>query len=261
MSIKTRRTAATEYLLYAFVAVIFALTIAAPASAFADRARSAPDTAAGYERMFAKVIADGEWGGGDVSLSVPIPDGRVVWLYGDTFSPRNGLVRSSAIVQTGGALHVSDHGGQVLPDDRTRAGRKSIYWIEAAAVVGHRTLDVTAAPMSIGTANGWDFHRRDTRSRVARVKVTRTGDVRFVRWTGWTTAPAPFADFAADGSHLTYEHRAHPWAWLADGSTLMTHANNWDLDGVFKTTRRGDIDYRAYAPTFYPGDGVERRAW
>lgn len=225
--------------------------------------KPAPTTVKGYERMWAAVARTGDWGGGDVSLSVPLRDGRVVWLYGDTFSPRNGMVHSSALVQTGGTLRAANRGAQVLPNGRTRKGRKTVHWIEAAEQTGRRTLAITAMPVSTGTANGWDFHRTTDRSRVAKVRITDRGDLRFVRWTGWTTAPAPFTDLAEpEPNHWTYEHRAHPWATLANGKTLMTHANNWTLpDGDWKRLRSGRIDYRAYAPTFYAGDGVERRAY
>lgn len=255
-------TSRTVARLLGAAAMVAATLLASPAMA-ADK--PAPTTAEGYARMFAATVAKGEAGAGDVSLSAPLPDGRVVWLFGDTFSPRNGMVHSSAIVQTGGRLHVSDHGAQVLPNGKATGGRKVIHWIEAATATGSNRLTVTAAPMSVGSANGWDFHRADARSRTATVRVTPAGDVRFVRWTGWTTAPAPFADFdygTDSPGHVTYEHRAHPWADI-DGGVLMTHANNHDLGGKFLTTGRGKakrIDYAAYAPTYYAGTGIETRA-
>lgn len=238
----------------AVVLIGFALSLAAPRADAATTDR--PTTAAAYAAMFAKVSKGAEWGGGDVSLSAPLADGRIVWLYGDTFSKRNGMVHSSGIVQTGSTLRVANRGAQVLPND----GKRAIYWIEAATETRPGILAVTAAPIRVGTANGWDFARSDARSRVATVKVTPTGDLVFKGWKGYTTAPAPFADFAnPEPGHVTYEHRAHTWADLADGTTLMTHANNYDLAGEWKMKGKR-IDYAAYAPTFYAGDGIERHA-
>lgn len=259
----TTRTAARLIGAAAMVAAILtgAPAHAAPTDTTTDTATTShpgPATAKGYARMFARTVAKGEAGAADVSLSAPLADGRVVWLFGDTFSPRNGMVHSSAIVQTGSRLHVSNHGRQALPDDRNGTA----YWIEAATEVRPGILAVTAAPMHLGGANAWDFTRTRPESRVARMKVTPAGDVRFTRWTGYVTAPAPFADFDFGDNgpgHVTYEHRAHPWADLADGSTLMTHANNYDLGGPFKMKGK-HIDYAAYAPTYYAGDGIERRA-
>lgn len=54
------------------------------------------------------------WAGGDVAMSVPLPDGRGAWLFGDTFigtilpdgtrSPDTRLLRNSLVVQSGDNL-------------------------------------------------------------------------------------------------------------------------------------------------------------
>lgn len=208
---------------------------------------AAPTSAVGYAALWATLDVD-EWGGADVSLSVPLADGRVVWLYGDTLSRAHGMVHSSGITQDGGALHVSRGGAQLLPNN----GR-TVHWVEAAREVRPGVLTVTAAPIRFGDSErAWDFHRARERSRVAEVLVDSAGDLTFTRWTGTTESPAAFTDLTikADG-HVTYEARAHRWAELEGGATLRTVNNNWTRG--FRLTSSGAIDYAAYRPTFYAG--------
>ncbi|MCY7410728.1 MAG: DUF5005 domain-containing protein [Chitinophagales bacterium] len=53
------------------------------------------------------------WTGGDATYSVPLPDGRVVWMFGDTFldtvyadrsRPYSGLIRNSFVIQDGSTM-------------------------------------------------------------------------------------------------------------------------------------------------------------
>lgn len=211
-----------------------------------------PTTAAGFKAMFDAVDTD-EWGGGDVSVSVQIADGRTVWLFGDTLSRDHWMVSSSAIVQTGGDLHVSHGGRQLLPKAPPVNGRRSVYWIETARAAGGDTLEVTAARMSVGTAGPWDFRRVGRMSRTALLSVDATGDVRFVRWTG--SVPEPRIDHAflgvaqgvpadrfADPKAVFYRKNAHPQFRLASREVLHTIcANRTD----------GDLsDLTAYRPIF-----------
>lgn len=131
----------------------------APARAYEPPARptvtavpAAPTTAAGFTALWATIDPD-QWGGADVSLSAPLTDGRVVWLYGDTLSRRHGMVHSTGITQHGGSLHVSRAGTQLLPDDPDG----TVYWIEAAHESAPGVLTVTAAPIRFGTSGAaWD---------------------------------------------------------------------------------------------------------
>lgn len=203
-----------------------------------------PDTVDAYTRLWAALPED-QWAGGDVSLSRVLPDGRVLWLYGDTFSTGR-MVHSSAIIQDGDQLHVSRQGAQVLPDTGDR-----IYWIEDAKVTAAGRVRVTAAPMLLGDGGVWDFRRARPESRVAVVTVDQAGDVTFRRWAGYVAAPEPFNDFTVVGPHhFTYEQRAHPWAQLRNGEVLHTVNQNWD-DG-FDAHRRPDGSLRLsdWAPTF-----------
>lgn len=211
-----------------------------------------PTTVAGFEAMFDKVDVE-EWGGGDVSVSVEIADGRTVWLYGDTVSREHWMVSSSALVQTGGELHVSNQGRQLLPKAKSVDGRRGVYWIETAKPAGGNEVQVTVAPMSIGTRGPWDFRRTSTTSRTATLAVDTIGDVRFVGWTGWVAEPKVNHAFLgleqgvpaeryADKDAVFYRKNAHPQFRLASGQVLHTIcANRTD----------GDLsDLAAYRPIF-----------
>lgn len=201
-----------------------------PGTRLKDKPSQAPTTAAGYAAMFARVPVS-QWGGGDVSISTKLRDGRRVWLYGDTLSTNNGSVHSSAIVQKGGTLRVSRGGKQVLPDGAKKGGYQKIYWIETVRTTGPNKIRVTVAPMAVGTRSVWDFHRTSTRSVLADLKVGRTGDVTFIGWRGATPAP----NIGMDGDdlsvvgphHFNYAHYVHDIR-LSDGHWLETVNQNWD---------------------------------
>lgn len=197
----------------------------------------APASAAGFQAMFDKVSTH-EWGGGDVSTSVRLVDGRSVWLYGDTLSRKHGMVNSTALTQTGSTLHVSHGGAQLLPKGWNAGdGRKIVYWIETARHAGGNKVDVTVAPMSIGSGNVWDFRRATDKSRVAHLAVARNGDVNFTGWGGWV--PEPYVDktllgiwqgvpehLAADPGAVFYRKNAHPQFRMASGKVLKSICRN-----------------------------------
>lgn len=195
----------------------------------------APTTAAGYRSMLDAVPVS-EWGAADVSLSVRLSDGRVVWLYGDTLSTSR-FAHSTAIVQTGGCLHVSRGGVQLLPDEKVVAHPTTrrptvIYWISAARVAG-AGLVVTGRRIAIVGAGPWDF--KDTGfERVFTVSVSAGGDLSVVRSKLNRSAvpdPGPLIDIGGPAHHFGYSRHTHPWAKLASGKTLVTTCQNWD-DGA-----------------------------
>lgn len=234
------------------------VTVAAPTAArVAPAARTAattctipaPTTARGYRAML-DAVPDAQWGAADVSISTRIADGRVVWLYGDTFSTGR-FVHSTAIVQTRGCLHVSRGGAQLLPNtvveaNPTKARPTIIYWISAAKAHG-TGLDITARRIAIFGRGVWDF--RDTGyQRTFSATVTAAGDVAatFARSVGaWTPAPdpGPFYAFGDNNPHhFGYSRHTHPEARLASGRMLVTTCQNWD-DGVLHP-------FAAYRPVF-----------
>ena len=201
--------------------------------------------------MFAEVDP-AQWGAGDVSISAKLEDGtgRAVWLYGDTASARpNGFVHSSAIVQTGGCLHVSRRGAQLLPDDDPT----HIYWIWdviALPTVANREfhysgndalLWIQAQAITLTGKGVWDF-RDGGYSRSAVASVDAAGDVWFVRWAvdrgdpgnlrwgryGRVPDPGPMYKLDSNPHHIGYSQHPHFEATLASGETLWTTCQNWD---------------------------------
>jgi hypothetical protein len=123
----------------------------------------APTTAAGFADLFAG-LDPAQWGGADVAASVPLPDGRSVWLFGDTLSTYR-LVHSTAVVQTGGRLHVSRGGAQLLPDDDAH----HIYWIVGGSVHDAEHLVITARSRRRVQPHRARRGHRDRRRRVREV--------------------------------------------------------------------------------------------
>lgn len=227
-----------------------------------------PTTVAGYEKMFDKVPV-AQWGGGDVSISHKLPDGRRVWLYGDTLSKNNGFVHSTALVQTGSKLHVSQGGKQLLPNsgkDPADPKRELISWIDGVKQGPTRnTLVVSSMQMSVGKANAWDFRNtREGQSRQAIVKVDDTGNMKFVKWKGWAPTPTKnnphlTNDFVTEGpNHYTYGTITHDIK-LADGSKLTTRSQNWDNSFDDHMNSDGSFRYRDWAPIFGKSTSTARR--
>lgn len=213
--------------------------------------KSAPTTAKGYANLWSK-IDDRQWGGGDVSISAALLDGRVVWLYGDTISSGR-FVHSSAIVQTRGCVHVSHGGAQVLPNGPTVNGRKTVYWIEAVSVATDGTLRITAEEESIGTGGVWDFKYTGI-TKTASATVDITGNVTFTGWVSSKRVPAanPGRLIVLGKGHIGYSVREHSHIKLAGGKTLTTMAQNYD-DGIMRTPK-------SYAPLWFEGTADEVRA-
>ncbi|KAB8195306.1 DUF5005 domain-containing protein [Nonomuraea phyllanthi] len=90
--------------------------------------------------------AGGHWTGGDSTVTVPLPDGRIAWLYSDTFlgtvnddfsRPRDTpLVNNTLVVQDGATLGPTLHGGTAsAPSALVRPDSGSdFYWLGDATV-------------------------------------------------------------------------------------------------------------------------------
>lgn len=202
--------------------------------------------------MFARIPA-GEWAAGDDGITVPFGP-RSIWLFGDTFSARpQGFVHSTAIVQTGGCLHVSHAGAQLLPDDadtRVQIGGRPaivhhIYWIETGYPIDATHVAIIARAMRLvphwDAKQGklvygpWDFADGGF-DRTALVSVSAAGDLTFVRWTAQAHTPPPDAGPMLDceapsppvPGHFCYARHAHPELRLAGGQVLITTSQGWD---------------------------------
>lgn len=163
----------------------------------------------------------------------------MVWLFGDTFSTGR-FVHSTAIVQTGGCLHVSHRGVQLLPNDSP----SRIYWVRSARWYAG-ALRVTAR-LTILTGTGpWDFHDGGAQ-RTFTVTIDRAGDARVVRRGPLERSPAPNPGpmYRLDGQphHFGYGRHVHPELRLSGGRVLVTICQNWD-DGRLHPLRD-------YAPIF-----------
>ncbi|MGD2000705.1 MAG: DUF5005 domain-containing protein [Desulfobacterales bacterium] len=118
-----------------------------------------------YNDLFTR--GDGGWTGGDGTRSVSLPDGRILWLFGDTFlgtvrPDRSRLhatpmVRNTFVVQSGDTL-VTLHGGT---EDSPQAlvtplEKGSWYWPSDGLVEGNRLL--VFLPRFTATGPGmWDW--------------------------------------------------------------------------------------------------------
>ncbi|MET8040121.1 fibronectin type III domain-containing protein [Micromonospora sp. NPDC005215] len=116
---------------------------------WAEPARAAVSTmtAAQLNTMFkAYGDAGNHWTGGDGTTSVALPDGRVVWLFSDTFlgtvnadgsrSADSPMINNSAVVQTGTALGATLHSGTaLLPDALVVPSQPGeFFWVGDAVV-------------------------------------------------------------------------------------------------------------------------------
>lgn len=201
----------------------------------------APTTASGYTQLWAG-LDTAQWGAADGAESIPMPDGRIVWLYGDTFS--NGrFAHSTAIVQTKGCLHVSHAGAQLLPNDDVH----HIYWIEYGTPTSGGLLIRARSVVLTGTC-GWCFADGGF-THTAYVTLDRWGNLTFRRWVALThdaaPDPGPLYDVGGPAHHFGYNRLAHPEARLASGAMLYTTCQNWD-DGKYHP-------YASYRPIFTEG--------
>ena len=124
---------------------------------------SAPDRF--YNDLFTR--RDGGWTGGDGTRSVALPDGRILWLFGDTFlgtvrtdrsRPHAApMVRNTFVVQSGDTL-VTLHGGTGASPQAlvTPLEKGSWYWPSDGLVEGNRLL--VFLPRFTATGPGmWDW--------------------------------------------------------------------------------------------------------
>lgn len=219
-------------------------------------ASSAPTTATGYARMFARVPT-AQWGAADLAITVPV-GGRSVWLFGDTFSGgptgTGRFAHSTAIVQRGGCLHVSRGGAQLLPDGRverrpSRAHPSHIYWIVSGRALTPTSFEVTARSILIFGPSAWDF-RDGGVTRTGSVTLDGAGDLAFRGWSRSEHSPPPDAGplINCDAPspprphHFCYARHTHPELRLAGNRMLVTIAQNWD-DGTLHR-------YPDYRPLF-----------
>lgn len=124
----------------------------------------APNSAAGYARAF-EVISGG-WAGGDQASTAQLPDGRVLWIFGDTlqgtWTPEGTLigacmVHNSFILQDAGCfVPVNGPDGREVIPDRSDG---QWYWPQHALADGTR-LWVLALRVAGSPSEGFAFSIR-----------------------------------------------------------------------------------------------------
>ena len=138
-----------RWLLLGWAALLLVAGTAAAGPSAAPAAAGGGLPAATLTAMFQQYgDTSGRWQGADRTASVRLPDGRLLWLFSDTFLGRPGpggarprssaLIHNSAVVQTGDRLGDTVHGGSPSrPDALVPAGADDeFHWIGDAAVSG-----------------------------------------------------------------------------------------------------------------------------
>ncbi len=124
-----------------------------------------PTGAADYQRAFD--TRTGDWAGADGAREVPLPDGRVLWLFGDTFSgtlngrtlrPGFRMPRNSFQIQTG-ACFASQLGGAITARTSRIADPASgeWYWPADGYVVGNEVRISLLHMRHVPGVPGWDW--------------------------------------------------------------------------------------------------------
>ena len=180
----------------------------------------APRTAAGFQALFDRL--EGGWAGGDGAESVPLPDGRTLWIFGDTivgrsaesgggYAPGVRMVRNSFVLQDRGCLHpVNGPGGREVLATR---GDGSFYW-PTAGIVDAGRLFLFASRMRVTGIDSFAFQQVGT--DVAIIDVPRGGApvvrvVRHVSPSDGTAVPSWGQALARSGGWLyVYGTRTDP---------------------------------------------------
>jgi len=136
----------------ALVALARSTSSQAAGDAPAVNVRVAPDPA--FQAIFSGYGNDNtlldDWTGADGALSVPLPDGRVVWNFSDTFlglvnsdgsrPPGQPFINNCLIIETNGALVETLHGGTARSPTSliVPADPEAWYWVGDMTVEGDR---------------------------------------------------------------------------------------------------------------------------
>jgi hypothetical protein len=184
-----------------------------PPVAGSARCGAEPRDAAGWTALFGGL--SGGWAGGDGAASLRLPDGRVLWLFGDTFTGsvtsagRRGsdarIVRNSVVVTDGRCATVAAPGRDALP------GRDGTWLWPTQAVV-----------VSAGAAGS------DTVLRVFAQRVRRTGGGAFAfarTGTAVVTLTVPWDGVPRTGTVVDLPAGDVLWgaALVPDGATTWVY--------------------------------------
>lgn len=200
------------------------------------------------------------WSAADATYSIPLPDGKTLWMFGDTMintvdkngiHPHGGFVRNSAVVQNGATFTTITGGTRARPASfLSPADPKQWYW------PGHGIADGTSIYLFMGkikqTGSGaWGFASAGSdlvqlnRSNLAVERVTTlpggdtttwgTSVMRHGAYTyvyGMESGPGPF-DRWAKVARATNGNLGGAWEyWNGSGWTTDSHAAAHIADGV-----------------------------
>ena len=206
----------------------------------------APTSAAGYAALW-ETVPDRYFAGGDLGISVRMPDGRDVWLYDDTMRPqpvgstdRQFSAHQAALVQDRGCLRAANQGHQLVPNIDTT----HIFWAHDAHATGRSTLAIRSRLIVLTGGTGMNAFADGGSWRTDVFTVTPAGDLTLRAPGRLVTAPAPDPGpvYRCNGTvvtgphvpnHFCYSMQSHPAARLTGGLRLYTLAQNY-LDGKYR---------------------------
>ena len=215
------------------------------------------------------------WTGADATYSIPLPDGRTVWLFGDSFldtvyadysRPGSDLVRNTFVVQTGTSLTtlvtntIDDPEAFVStpdpvnewywPGDGTVIGETLYVYMEYFIKTGGGIFDFPAGNI-YGTKEFWNGSTWTTTEPASNVG-------RLEKQSGLSLdVSAQYAVFYHAGKYrlvtqegflgptiYTWESTSPKGPWKADGSLLLSYnENSFNFFDLFE-------DARIYRPKF-----------
>lgn len=92
------------------------------------------------------------WRGGDQTTSVKLNDGRIVWLFNDTYNHKGDMLHNSVVIQNGSKFSHMSNIKEVIPNDKDG----SFYWPFSAVQHGNMLL-VSCARMRLIGSGHFDF--------------------------------------------------------------------------------------------------------
>ncbi len=158
------------------------------------------------------------WAGGDATYSVALPDGRTVWIFGDTFigavspdrqrGPGTAMVRNAAVVEDRGALRTLVSGTPGHPESLVNADAGSWFWPGDGVVEGQELRLFMTRFRPTGTGE-WDFGAAETVVASFALPDLRFQGIRRVADAAPVTWGAATLE-TADGTYVYGVEDAHP---------------------------------------------------
>lgn len=108
----------------------------------------------------------GGWTGGDATYSIPLPDGRTIWLFGDTFlgtvnpdrsRPHSAFIRNSAMVQDGDQMTTLHQGGAGNASAFVSPSESDWWYWPGHGIAGDSLQVIMFGFRSTGGGGGFDF--------------------------------------------------------------------------------------------------------